>query len=238
MPEEEGDGKDEAVLFVFQERNRSTLSNAGIRDCSIVSDEVFLSGLKEGIDQYVRKVPSPHRKVAIRLVNTSLFQAENVSIARWWGGGRDGGSIGLQIQGRECARIEGLFIEADTPIRIEPNGDPAMRGIGIDHFHFSDLFLIASGDHPCVHILPDSPLTNTTFDGYQTWNRGGFGLKWDGAADAAVSIGLAIHNVRWEQPTAPGGYMIYISHGRTLYNLLLSNLNGGSAASPAARRNG
>ena len=75
-------------------------------------------------------------------------------------------------------------------------------------------------------------MTNTTFDGYQTWNRGGFGFRWDGAADAAVSIGLAIHNVRWEQPTAPGGYMIYISHGRTLYNLLLSNLNGGSQHPP------
>ena len=236
MPIQSGAGTDESVLFVFQKPDRSTLSGAGIRDCSIVSEEVSLLGLKEGVDQYAAKVPSPHRKVAIRLVNTSLFHAENVSILRWWGGGGEdgGGSIGLQIQGRECARIQGLVIQADMPIRVEPNGDPTLRWIGIDHFHFSDLLLTASGGHPCVHILPNTPLTDTTFDGYQAWNRGGFGLKWDGAADAAVSIGLAIHNVRWEQPTAPGGYMIYISPGRTLYNLLLSNLNGGSQHPPRA----
>ena len=158
MPDSGGGGKGQTALFVFQKPDRSTLSGAGISDCSIVSGEVSLLGLKEGVDQYAPKVQSPQRKVAIRLVNTSLFRAKDVSISGWWGGGEDGGSIGLQIQGRECARIEGLFIEADTPIRIEPNGDPGMRGIGIDHFHFSDLFLIASGGQSVRSHPPGHPL--------------------------------------------------------------------------------
>ena len=230
MPAQDDTRQGQSVMFAFEKPDQSTLSGAGIRDCLIVSDEVSLVGLKEGVDQYTPAVKSPHSKVAIRVVNTSLFTAENVSISRWWGGGD--GSIGLQIEGRECGTVRRMFIEADVPIEVGPN--PGLRWIGIDHFHFSDLFLIASGSNACVHILPNTPLTDTTFDGYESWNRGGYGLKWDGANDASVSIGLAIHNARWEQATAPGGYMIYISHGRTLIDLLLSNLNSGSQHPPRA----
>jgi hypothetical protein len=61
----------------------------------------------------------------------------------------------------------------------------------------------------------------------QSWNRGGYGLKWDGgdsSVPATASMSLKINNVRWEQATAPGGWMIYIHHGHALYNLDLSNL--------------
>ena len=217
----EGPVDAQAPLFVFQKPDNSPLYRTGIKDCVINSNESSFKRLENGKDTYINKSPSIHTKVAIRLVDTSGFVAENISIKDWYGQG----SMGIQIQGKELANISRMFISADLPIQIEPN--PGLNWISIDHFHFADLTLVAANAYPCINILKNVILTNVTFDGMQSWNRGGYGLKWDGgdsSVPATASMSLKINNVRWEQATAPGGWMIYIHHGHALYNLDFSNL--------------
>jgi len=161
----------------------------------------------------------PHQKVGIKLVDTSITEVRNIAIKDWTGGG----SIGLQIQGREMGFIENVCISADLPISIEKN--PNITWIGIDHFTFRNTYLLVRDDNgPSVKIGSGVVLSNVVFEGTNAWVKGKYGLYWD---DAATSSGfdLSIKNVRMEGGTAPGGHIIHINQS-SLSNLIIENIYG------------
>ncbi len=169
-------------------------------------------------------------KSAIKLIATSQMEIEDVAISgsgpgSSWSGGSPG--IGIQIQGHEAATISKVFINADEPISIETN--PLVYGNGtlpidIDHFHFSDLYLIANG-FPCVKIGDPVELTQVIFDGREAWVGGTYGLYWNDMTDSGASEGLFLSNVRTEQATQSSAYSVWIrASGRQIQNVMINGL--------------
>lgn len=169
-------------------------------------------------------------KAAIKLMAASDMEIENVAIAgsgpgSSWSGGSPG--IGIQIQGHEALTVSKVSINADEPISIETN--PIVYGNGTfhidsDHFHFSDLYLIANG-YPCVKIGDPVQLTQTIFDGRQSWVGGTYGLYWNDQADLGASNGLYLSNVRTEQGSNSSGYSVWISAiGRQIQNVMITGM--------------
>jgi len=135
-------------------------------------------------------------------------------------------SIGLQIQGRQSSIFKNLTIVTDIPISIEDNPNST---VDADHFHFQDCYLIATDmSQPIVRIATGINLTNVTFDGYQAWVKGSYGLFWEDTTTSQSSENLRLENIRWEQSTNATGYAVYISHNYVLNNLTVKNLYAGS----------
>jgi hypothetical protein len=162
-------------------------------------------------------------KVAVRLVDSSEFVMQNVSvgpIGAWTGAG----SIGLQIRGRELGHILNVQIAADIPISIEDNPNST---IDIDEFHFEDIYLSAGGTNPNINIASGVNLTDVVFDGANIAAGGGHGIYWNDTASTMTSNHLTIRNFRWEQGTSSTGYVVYISHNYALQHLLLDGVKTG-----------
>jgi hypothetical protein len=201
-----------AVCFLFDKGSTSSVQNT-IRDLTFYSTD------------------TTYTKTAIKLVNVSQCLIENVHsiFPHWYGSG----STFLHVLGRDSTAVRGFSTFADKPIRISPIPAPHVAaGIGIDHFHFSDCYLGNTvSANPLITIDDGVSLTHTTFDGYQAWVGGNYGLYWNDTTSAGVSIGLNIHNARWEQPFATGGYMLYINRTAAfLQQLNFSDCYSGSAS--------
>lgn len=198
--------------FLFDKGSAVSYQNV-IRDLAFYSDD------------------TTYDKRAITLVDVSSCLIENVqTIFPHWSGGSNYSTF-LWIQGRDSTAVRGLNVSADVPIRISPIPAPhTASGIGIDHFHFSDCYLICSkADKMVVLIDSDVDLTHVTFDGYQAWIGGNYGLYWNDTATSSVSIALTLKNVRWEQQDGTTGYFVYINHNYGLEQLTLENLYGAIA---------
>jgi len=95
-----------------------------------------------------------------------------------------------------------------------------------DHFHFSNLFLIANAN-PVVEVESGGVnVTNLIFDGHQSWNLGTYGFYWvDSSAPSVSSYALIFKNVRTEQGTdaAAQTFHIEIHSSATLQNVLFEN---------------
>jgi len=201
-----------AVCFLFDKGSTSSVQNT-IRDLTFYSTD------------------TTYTKTAIKLVDVSQCIVENVrTISPHWYGN---GSIFLHVLGRDSTTVTSVSAFADKPIRISPIPAPHVAaGIGIDHFHFSDCYLGNTvSANPLITIDDGVSLTHTTFDGYQAWVGGNYGLYWNDTTSAGVSIGLHIENARWEQPFATGGYMLYINRTAAyLEQLNFSNCYIGAAS--------
>jgi hypothetical protein len=161
------------------------------------------------------------QKVGIRIVDADIIEVRDLAIQQWWGGG----SIGLQVQGREMGFIENISVVADLPISIEK--DPNIDWISIDHFTFRNTYLITKdANGPAVRLASGIYLSNVVFEGTNAWCGGKYGLYWDDTETKGVSLNLSVRNVRMEQGAAAGGEIIHIAHGYTLHNLILENLYG------------
>ena len=156
-----------------------------------------------------------YEKTAIELVDTSGWLVEDIASYPWAGGN----SIGIRSRGREFGMFRNLYISADRPIVISDNPN---HSIDIDHHHFQDLYLTASGN-PVVEIDSGVNLTHVTFDGAQAWVKGTAGLKWVDTATKRVGIALSLNNVRWEQPESSSGYAVRIEHNTNLYQFSMGN---------------
>jgi hypothetical protein len=160
-----------------------------------------------------------YTKTAIKLVDVTQTIVENVQtiFPHWFGNG----SVFLHILGRDSTKVNKLNVFADKPILISPIPAPHIPdGIGIDHFHFSDLYLgNTTSANPLITIEDGTFVTNVTFDGYQAWVGGNNGLYWADTTSTLVSYGVTINNVRWEQPSALGGWAVYISRTGSANNL-------------------
>lgn len=198
--------------FLFDKGSTSTVQNV-IRDLTFYSDDTI------------------YDKRAITLVNVSQCVLENLqTIYPHWSGGSNYSTF-LWIQGRDTTAVRGLNVFADVPIRISPIPAPHVAaGIGIDHFHFSDCYLgVTKSTKWCVQIDSGVDLTHTTFDGYQAWVGGNYGLYWSDSATVGTSLGLTLKNIRWEQQSGTTGYFVYINHNYGLQQLTLENLYGGAS---------
>jgi hypothetical protein len=167
-------------------------------------------------------------KTLLTVLNVAASAVRDVAL------GQDGnavaggaGSVGLRTQGRETTQFQRLYIQAERPIVIDVN--PAAPTLSADHLHFQDLYLVNGFAFPNVTIADGVVMTDTTFDGFQAWVGGSYGLYWqDTAGPGPVSYNVVIKNVRWEQQTQAGGWAIWIDkRGRTLQQLTIENLNVG-----------
>lgn len=129
----------------------------------------------------------------------------------------------FRIRGREQMSISDMLIQAEKPIVIAKNPN---SHIDADHFNFRNLFLGAL-DNPVVTIEDNIFLLNVSFDGYQAWVGGTYGLYWKDTKSQYASTTLRLDNVRWEQENGKEGYMIYIDHNYSLQNLIINNMYGG-----------
>lgn len=195
--------------FLFDKGSTSTVQNV-IRDLAFYSDD------------------TTYDKRAITLVDVSQCLIDNVqTIYPHWSGGSNYSTF-LFIQGRDSTSVRNLNVFADVPIRIAPIPAPHVAaGIGIDHFHFQDCYLACMKDTKwCVQIDSGVNLTHTTFDGYQAWVGGNYGLYWNDTTTVGTSIALTLKNIRWEQQSGTTGYFVYINHNYSLQQLILENLYG------------
>lgn len=184
---------------------------------------VLYQGSVVGISFYSND--STYTKTAIEVVDVSGYNIEDIVVggsvvsggSTFWSGGT--GSRGLWVKGREASQINRIFVYADKPVEISPNPN---FSISIDHFYFANCYLGANG-FPCVTINDGVNLTNVTFDGYQVWVLGTYGLYWVDATTTGVSQTLSLFNVRTEQGTDSSSYSIYISHNTNLQSLKMEN---------------
>lgn len=174
---------------------------------------------------------STFTKTAIDLYDTEEFELEDVEIGgsiavssvAYWSGSN---SIGLRTRGRQCFASKNVSISADRPVVISVNPNST---IDIDHFNFNNQYLIANG-HPVVEIETGVELTNVSFDGYQAWVKGTHGLYWLDTTSTGQSAMLKLENVRWEQGTHAGDYLVRIEHNTALTGVKLINCRGGGDA--------
>jgi Pectate lyase superfamily protein len=176
---------------------------------------------------WIYSADTSHKKSAIKLVAVSEFKVEDIRVT---GAGSNstfsGGSpsIGIETQGHDSTSLIGLTIQADEPIAIEPNPDTYGGTIlDMDHWHWSNLYLIANG-YPCIFIASPTVITDVTFDGYESWVFGTYGLYWTTSASAA-SYGVSFYNVRTEQTTS-GNPSIYITATGQIQALRFFNFYG------------
>jgi hypothetical protein len=159
-------------------------------------------------------------KVGIRISDADIPNIQRVSMSTVFGDT----SIGLQIRGRDVGTIQDLTIYADRPISIEDNPNST---IDIDHFSFRNMYLLTNDNTQAnVHIDSGVNVNNVTFDGYQAWVLGKYGLYWNDTTSTAASAALNINNVRYEQSTDVTGHIIYIAHNYSLQSLAVNNLYG------------
>lgn len=198
--------------FLFDKGSTPSVQNV-IRDLAFYSDD------------------TTYDKRAITLVDISQCVLDNLqTIYPHWSGG-SGYSTFLKIMGRDTTSVRNLNVFADQPIDIFPIPAPHVAsGIGIDHFHFQDCYLACmKANGYVVSIQSGVDLTHTTFDGYQAWIGGNYGLYWYDSATSGTSIGLTLKNIRWEQQDGTTGYFVYIRHNYGLQQLTLENLYGAQA---------
>lgn len=179
-------------------------------------------------DLCIFSADSTFTKIALDLLDCGETQISNVAIGgsvgvggvSYWSGAS---SVGLHLRGRELADIGPMQISADIPIQISQNPN---NSISIDHHHFHDLTLTANAN-PCVLIDTGVNLSDVTFDGYQAWVKGTYGLYWSDTTSSQVSFRLHLENVRMEQGTSTSAYMCYVSHNTGLQGLVVEKFEGG-----------
>ena len=194
----------DAACFVFDRTNQNSVQNT-VRDLAFYSDDTGFT------------------KTAIKLYSISSCLFENIqTVSPHWEGGT--GSIFLHILGREGTAIRGLNVQADKPILISPIPSAYNpSGIGIDHFHFSDCYLIASGNYPIVTIEDGVYVTQLTFDGYQAWVGGTYGVYWNDTTSAQISSGIVFANIRMEQGLDATKQAFYINHNYSVAGFTVRN---------------
>jgi len=162
------------------------------------------------------------KKHAIRVIDGSDICLRNVHINGWLSTGND--STGLQLRGRQIMDFDNITIDADIPVSMEDNPNSTNDA---DHYHFANMYLVANALQPCVKVASGINVSNITFDGYQSWVRGKYGLYWSDTATSTAAMNVVLKNIRHEQADDANGWIVYIAHNTQLYGLVLENVFGG-----------
>lgn len=217
----QGLGKQSSVLNIVPTANgKIGLSLVG----SAVLYQVSVKGLT------IKSTDTTYAKTALQATDTSELLLEDIAIGPNFTGGTaispftGAGSVGIKLRGRELTTISRVDSSADIPLWLADNPNSTLD---VDHLHVEDFYGIAAGTNPVIYVSSGVNLTNVTFDGYQAWVSGKYGLYWIDTTSTIPSFELSITGLRYEQPTARG-WIIDIEHNQALYGFQLRNSYGGS----------
>lgn len=184
------------------------------------------------------------QKIIFDLWDNSEVLIENFTIATLNGnsGSTLTPSIGLRTHGREVLTVRRYEIFADRPIHFmaNPNSTP---NEATDHYHFEDGYVAAQVATEACHLLDANIApSNITFDGYQAWIGGKYGLDYTaGGTTGVAAIMATFNNIRYEQSADPTGYAVRWQ-GQSTQNLAFNscyfgggNNNGGALVRNTAR---
>lgn len=133
-----------------------------------------------------------------------------------WGGG--GGSIGIQIAGREFIHVHSsVTIVAEKPVVISKNPNSF---IDFDH-SFINAYLIADGFPNITVDGANLYLSNSSFSG--AWVGGTYGFYFDATTAAITSYNLKFDSIRTEQGQDAAAYSFYLDGGANLMQAVSFN---------------
>ena len=153
-------------------------------------------------------------------------------------------SIGLETQGREYLQFNHLRINADIPWSLERNPDYPTQVEDCDFCTVTNSALAAtvvggggSTSQPVIRIADGAALSRDLFENIDL-AFGSYGIYWADTTAVATSFNITLHNIAWEQATAPTGYMLYFNHTGSSWinNLEMETLSGESTNSLYLRR--
>lgn len=177
------------VLFHFKKPAGGEINQVGVVGCSFTS-------------------ANTQNKTAILLEGARGSKVEDIgsTLTSWQGAG----SIGLHTKGWDTLQASRLQILCARPILIDVN--PYHASIHCDHFRFCDLecgSTLAAGK--VIEIANGVNISNLTFDGYQAWLLGKYGLYWNDTNSTISSYALQISGLRSEQAQDATGHSIYLA---------------------------
>lgn len=156
-------------------------------------------------------------KIALDMRDVRVSLVDNVSIGPWVSAGTN--NVGLQMRGRDNNTVRRLYSDATLPVRISV--DPNTAGasdISLDHFTGNDWLLIC--ENPAgPNILIDAGVytSEVTLSGYQSWNKGLYGIYRRDKTAYRRSEGFYLTGqLRREQSTSTNGWSIYFDMGDIL----------------------
>src|SRR4029077_20912322 len=208
-----GDGQQRTIIkfaptttgkpcFHFKLASASTIAQGGVRGMAFDA-----TGNTQGT------------KSAIRVTDGEEIILRDIAVSNWSSAGHD--CIGVPFWSRQTHEFSDVTLFADIPISIETNPNIS---ISIDHYHFFNCSLSATAN-PFIVIADGVNLTQVTFDGYQAWVGGTYGLFWNDTTTAQSSNGLTLKNVRTEQGTSVTAYAVSITHNTNMQGLVIDNCN-------------
>jgi hypothetical protein len=171
-------------------------------------------------------------KVMLQLLDVSSFYMNNVWIGHFpWDGTLlrgGGGSVGIQIAGRELGSINNMMIYAELPLLISPNADSATDSMDSWNFHNNTLNAGAT-TNAVITVQNSVCLYNTHFTGHQNWIGGQDGFHWVDTTSTCISEGLELSGIKREQETNTTGYMVNIQVNDALYGLKIRDSMGSTS---------
>jgi hypothetical protein len=177
-----------AVLFNF-DKGANSVVQAGVRGLGFTSSNTVT-------------------KTAIRLRDQRACVVEECGISMGaWGGAA---SIFLHVLGRDKLTCRKINVLCARPILIDFN--PNYATLHTDHFHFEDMEVGSTEtEGKTIEIANGVCISNMTFDGYQAWVLGKYGIYWNDTTSTIDSFNLSISNARIEQASDATGYSIYLA---------------------------
>jgi len=177
-----------AVLFDF-DKGANSVVQAGVRGLGFSSANTVT-------------------KTAIRLRDQRACVVEEIGISQGaWGGAA---SIFLHVLGRDKLTCRKINVLCARPILIDFN--PNYATLHTDHFHFEDMEIGSTETlGKTIEIANGVCISNMTFDGYQAWVLGKYGIFWDDTTSTIDSFNLSISNARIEQASDATGHSIYLA---------------------------
>lgn len=108
---------------------------------------------------------------------------------------------GIGLHGRDSVSVTNVFIKAERPVYL--GRMDVASGTAADHFSFRNMNMVSTGN-TVVEISDAAVIAELTFDGYQAWVGGRYGLYWSDGPSVAKSSRITINNLRHEQATGNG----------------------------------
>lgn len=157
-------------------------------------------------------------KVALELNDIRQSEVSGVKIDNWTSTGKD--AVGIKIKGRDTSSIHDTSVFADIPFDMYCTPNETI--VCLDHFHFYNLYTQADQSQSTFKFANTVFMTNMTWDGYQAWVFGTYGMYWNATSAAQPSYNINLHNIRWEQ-SDQAGYAFYLNPGQYSYALNFVN---------------